>query len=181
MSCNLLEEIIKEPQFNRRKAAQFNRTVRQANVLIELSRDMLSEVETTMNELTTNVSTITWLSRFLRSIGFGFTCYGIYYMRPSTSTLDSLARYMPATGLTLVRKFFLNRGLKYASFGALCTVAGVGWLSLYPTRAYAFRDDLEELRLEYKRFCKALHGLEKQLKNAKEDFIVESQSRGDNV
>ena len=95
--------------------------------------------------------------------------------------LDSLARYMPATGVTLLRKFFLNRGLKYASFAALCTVAGVGWLSLYPTRAYAFRDDLEELRLEYKRFCKALHGLEKQLKIAKEDFIVESQSRGDNV
>ena len=181
MACDLLQEIIKEPQFNRRKAAQFNSTVRRANVLIESCRDMLSEVEMTMNELTRNVSTIKWLSRLLRTTGFGLTCWGIYHICPSTSTVDSLTGYVPSTGLTLLRKFVLNRGLKYVSFGALCAVAGYGWASLYPSRTYAFRDSLKEIKLKHKFFCKALHGLEKQLKIANVDFIGEKQSRGDSV
>ena len=181
MACDLLQGIIEEPQFNRRKAAQFNSTVRQANVLIELCRDMLSEVEMTMNKLPTNVSTIKWLSRLLRTTGFGLTCCAIYHMSPSTSTVDSLTGYLPSTGLTLLRKFVINRGLKYVGFGALCAVAGYGWLSLYPSRAYAFRDDLKEIKLKHRRFCKAFHGLEKQLKTANQDFIEQSQSRGDSV
>ena len=181
MACDLLQEIIKEPQFNRRKAAQFNSTVRQANVLIESCRDMLTEVETTMNELTSNVNTIKWSSRLLRITGLLSTWYGIYYMSPSTSTVDSPTGYVPSTGLTFLRKFALNRGLKYVGLGALCAVAGYGWLALYPSRAYAFRDDLKEIKLKHRRFCKAFHGLEKQLKTANQDFIEQSQSRGDSV
>lgn len=180
-ACDLLQEITNDPEFNRRKADQFNNTVRQANVMIASCKTILSDAEETIDELTKIMSTMKGFSRVLRFAGFGMTCYGMYRMNPSTSTVDSLASYVPSTGLSLLTKFVLNRGLKFVGFGALCAVAGYGWLSLFPSKAYAFRDDLEELKLKHKRFTNALVGLEERLKIASEDFIKLSQSRGESV
>ena len=180
-ACDLLQEITDDPEFNRAKATQFNNTVRQANVMIASCKTVLSDAEETIDELTKIMSTMKVFSRIVRFAGFGGTCYGIYHMNPSTSSLDSLASYMPSAGQTLLRKFFLNRGLKCVGFGILCVVAAYSWLSLFPSRAYAFRDDLEELKLKHKRFTNALTELEERLKIANEDYIKQSQSRGDSV
>ena len=180
-ACDLLQEITNDPQFNRAKAAQFNSTVRQADVMIASCKTALSDAEETIDELTKIMSTMKVFSRLLRFAGFGMTCYTMYHMSPSTSTVDSLASYVPSTGLSLLRKFVLNRGLKYAGFGTFCVVAGYSWLSFFPSRAYAFRDDLEELKLQHKRFTNDLTELEERLKIANEDFIKQSQSRGDSV
>ena len=180
-ACDLLQEITNEPQFNRGKAAQFNTTVRQADVMIASCKTMLSDAQETIDELMKIMSTMKSFSRVLRFAGFGATCYTIYQLSPSTSTVDSMAPYVPATGLTLLKKFVLNRGLKYVGFGALCAVAAYSWLSLFPSRAYGFRDDLEELKLKHKRFTNALYELEETLRISNEGFANELRSSGDSV
>ena len=169
-ACDLLQQITREPEFNQRKAAEFNSTVRQANVFIESCKDLLTDAEETIDELMRIMSTMKHFSRLLRIAGFGATCYGLYHMCPSTSTVDSLATYIPPTGLTLMRGLVLNRGVKAVGFVGSCAVAGYGWLSLFPSRAYAFRNDLEELKLKHKRLTLALHRLENRLKIVNEDF-----------
>ncbi len=172
-ACDLLQEITHEPHFNHNKAAEFNSTVRQANVFIASCKDWLSDAEETINELMKIMSTMKIFSRILRLAGFGATCYGLYRMSPSTSTVDSLATYIP--GPTIIRTLVSNPGLKYIGLAASCTVAGYGWLSLFPSRAYAFRDDLEELQLKHNRLTRALQNLEHRLKIVNEDFHQKSK------
>ena len=162
-ACNIMQEIVKEPELNPLKADEFNSTVGQANVIIESCKDLLSDAEETIDELMKIMSTMKYFSRGLRIAGFGLTCYGIYHMSPSSSTVDSLASYMPQTGATIFRKLALNGGLKTVGLAASCAMAGYAWLSLFPSKAYLFRADLEELKLKHKRLTKALKHLERKL------------------
>jgi hypothetical protein len=130
-----MQEIIRDDKFNHNKAAAFNSTVRQANTIIESCKDLLSNAEKTIDELMQNMSTIKIASRLFRFVGFGVTCYGLYHMSPSSSTVDSLASYIPPTGLTLMRGLVLNRGVKFVGFAATCAVAGCAWLSLFPQQS----------------------------------------------
>jgi hypothetical protein len=169
-ACDLLQQITNEPQFNHNKAAEFNSTVRHANVIIKSCQDLLNDAEETTDELLKIMSTMKNFSRALRLFGFGATCYGVYQMSPSTSTVDSLAGHIPTTAVNLLRKLAPNPGLKYIGFAATCTVAAYAWLSLFPSKAYAFRDDLEELKLKHKRLTRALQRLEQRLKTMAEEF-----------
>ena len=174
-ACDLLQEITNEPQFNHNKADEFNTAVRHANVSITSCKDFLNDAEETMDELLKIMSTMKAFSRFLRLGGFGVTCYTLYHMSPSTSTVDSLATYVPPTAINLLRNLALNPGLKYGGFAAACAFAGYAWLSLFPSKAYAFRDDLEELKLKHKRLTRALQRLEQRLKNMSEEFHEKSK------
>jgi hypothetical protein len=161
-----MQEIITDDKFNHNKAAAFNSTVRQANTIIESCKDLIPpNAEETIDELMQNISTIKLASRLFRFVGFGVTCYGLYHiMSPSKSTMDSLASYIPPTGPTLIQELVRKLGrqftyipfscptsirepmrkldLKSVGFAAACSVASYAWLSLSPTRAYAFQDDL---------------------------------------
>lgn len=174
-ACDLLQDITNEPQFNHNKAAEFNTAVRHANDAITSCKDFLNDAEETMDELLKIMSTMKTFSRFLRLGGFGVTCYTLYHMSPSTSTVDSLATYAPPTAINLLRKLALNPGLRYGGFAATCAFAGYAWLSLFPSKAYAFRDDLEELKLKHKRLTRALQRLEQRLKTVKEAFHEKSK------
>ena len=163
-----MQEIISDDQFNSRKADAFNSNVRQANVIIKSCKELLSDAEKTVDELTTIMSTMKYFSRLLRFAGFGMTVYWLYY---STSTFDSLATYIP--GLNLIWEYL--SGQKPIPFVAACAASGYAWLSLFPSRAYAFRDDLQDLKLEHQRLTHSLHGLEKRLEAAIEDFLKRSK------
>ena len=167
-ACDILQEITRDDKFNQRKADAFNSTVRQANVIVESCKDLLSDAEETIDELMKIMSTMKTVSRSIRFAGFGVTIYMLYQMSNSTSTVDSLASYIPQAVLTLIWELVGNFRLKHIGFAALCAVAGYAWLSLFPSRAYAFRDDLEDLKLKHKRLTHALRGLEKRLEAATE-------------
>ena len=170
-----MQEIIRDDKINHNKAAAFNSTVRQANTIIESCKDFLSNAEKNIDELMQNTSTIKIASRLLRFAGFGATCYGLYHMSPSESTVDSLATYIPPTGLTLMRGLILNRGVKFAVGFATCAVAGCAWLSLFPSRAYTFRDDVVKLKLKHELLTCSLRGLERRLEVASEDVHKSNQ------
>ena len=161
----LLYDITKDPQLNDGKTAQFNCNVKQANVIIESCRGMLSSAEETINELTKIAHVIKWFFRAFNLVGFGVTCYFLYHTIPSTTThVDSLATYLTPTTLSLIEKFIPIRSLKYFSFATLCALAGYGWLALLPRKEYAFRNHVEELKLKRKRLEMSLHGLQDRLK-----------------
>ena len=164
-ACDLLQDITNEPQLNDGKTAQFNCNVKQANVIIESCREMLSSAQETINELTKIAHVIKWFSRAVRLVGFGMTCYFLYHMIPSTTAhVDSLATYLTPTTLSLIEKFIPIRGLKYVSFATSCAAAGYGWLALFQRKEYAFRNHVEELKLKHERLEMSLHELEDRLK-----------------
>ena len=168
-ACDIMQEIISDDEFNSRKADAFNSNVRQANAIIESCKELLSDAEETIDELTTIMSTMKYFSRLLRFAGFGMTVYWLYYN--STSTFDSLATYIP--DLNLIWEYL--SGQKPIPFVAACAASGYAWLSLFPSRAYAFRDGLEDLKLKHRRLTHSLHGLEKRLEAAIEDFLKRSK------
>ena len=162
-ACDLLQDIANEPELNVGKTTQFDNNVMQANAIIKSSMEMLSSAGETIDELMKVVHAIKMLSRALRFVGFGVTCYLLYHA-PSTSTFKSLATYFPPTALSLVENFIPIDDLKNVSFAALCAGAGYSWLAWFPNKAYAFRDHLEELKLKHKRLKISLHELENRFK-----------------
>ena len=166
-ACDILLEIIREPQLHRAKAAEFNFTVRQANVIIESCQKLLSHAQQVVDELITIMSTKKGLSRFARLVGFGVTCYGFFHMSPFASIVDSLASYVLPTAINP----------QYVGFTAACACAGYFWLSLFPSKVYAFQTDLVGLKMKHERLKLTLDGLEKRLKVAKEDVLKQSPNR----
>ena len=164
-ACDLLQDITNEPQLNVGKTAQFNCNVKQANVIIESCRKMLSSAEETISELTKIADVIKWFSRAVRLVGFGVTCCFLYHMIPSTTThVHSLATYLTPTTLSFIEKFIPIRCLKYVSFATSCAVAGYSWLTLFQKKEHAFRNHVEKLKLRHKRLEMSLHELEDRLK-----------------
>ena len=128
-----------------------------------------------LDELITIMSTRKGFSRLVRFAGFGATCYGLYRMSHSTST------YVPFTATNLLSKITTIPGLKYGSLAAACAFAGYGWLSLFPSKVYAFQDDLKGLKLKHERLKLTLDGLEKRLKVAKEDVLKKLPNHANSV
>ncbi|XP_028398248.1 uncharacterized protein LOC114521874 [Dendronephthya gigantea] len=153
-ACKILEEITRDPQVNQSKAAEFNSTVRQANVLIDSCNDFLSLADKTIDELIQIMRTMKIFSRVLRFAGFGITCLGLYQMRPA------------------------NPAMKYFTFAtATAVAAGYGWLSLFPSKVYGFLDDLEKFKFKHARLTLEINRLDRRLKNAVKDFDDKSKQQ----
>ena len=164
-ACGILQEIIREPQLlYSAKAVEFNFTVEQANVIIESCQKVLAHAQKVVDKLFTTMSIKKGLSRLSRLAGFGVTCYWLYNMSTFTSTMDSLASNVLPTAINLLKEIAHITGLQYVAFPAACAFAGYGWLSLYPSKVYAFQADLRGFKLEHERLKFALDGLEKKLK-----------------
>lgn len=185
-ACDLMEKITSETSDYRRKASEieFNRIVRQANVIIESCKDFLSDADETIEELIKITSVLKNFSRVLRFLGWGATCYTAYKITYSSPSVDSLANSIPSTGLSLLRKLAIGSGLKGVSFATVCVASGYAWLSFLPSRVFTFRNDLENLKLKHRRLKKALHHLERRLKSAVDEVnehARQSSNREDDV
>ena len=174
-ACEILLEITEDPHVNQSKAVQFNSIVRQADVLIESCNEFLSLADKTIDELEEIMSTMKIFSRVVRFAGFGVTCFGLYRMKLPSSTVGTLASYIPSTASSLIKN--LGPGMKYFTFATACAVSGYAWLSLFPSKVSGFLDDLEELKLKHERLTLEINRLDRRLKNAVKEFGDKSKQQ----
>ena len=163
-ACRILQEITREPRFNYAKAIEFDNIVGQANVIIESCGEFLSSAKATIDKLMKNPKMMKIMSRLARVTGIGVTCYGLYHMTPTSSSLDSLANVVPPTGLSVIKKLFFSSKLNYIGLAGACAFSAYAWLSLYPRRAYTMRDDLVDLKSRHERLTIGLKLLDERLK-----------------
>lgn len=165
-ACNILRDIIREKEFDHDKASEFDNIVKQANDVIKSCKGLLATAEETIEKLTSYMNIMKWFSRGVRFAGFGLTCYGLYHMTPSSSSLDTLANYVTPNQLDLIQKVCFDSKLNVLAMVAACTASGYMWLSLYPSRAYAFHDSLAGLGYKHLRLTKELQSLGRRLNTA---------------
>ena len=169
-AAQILQSVFKEPTFDHAKALEFDNIVKQANNVIESCEENLDTAMKTIEELTTKMTIFKWCSRGLFLTGWGLACYGIYHFTPS-STLDTLASYVPTRQLDLIGKICLNSKFSIASKATACAVSCYMWMSLFPRHTYStFNNSLEDLGNRHFRLTNSLKHLEKTLRTDEIDF-----------
>ena len=173
-ACDIMQQIIRDPKFDPNKAAEFNSIVRQANEIMKTCKEFLSEAEKTIDELTEIMSTMKWLSRFLRLGGWLLTGYVLYHAG-LTSTVNSLLSYIPSSFPTLINDHKGNVGP--ALLTTVWLSSGFAWLLWFPSKAYAFRDNLEKLKKKHKRLTIELQEVDRRLVTGVENMEENKKSK----
>ncbi|XP_046840212.1 uncharacterized protein LOC124434366 [Xenia sp. Carnegie-2017] len=169
-ASDLLVELTRD--FEPHKVDIFNSYVGRAQLEIQLCRDFLDEAKTAIDELMEKVSIVKYVSRGVRLLGWGVTCYSLYRITSSTSKLEDLANYVVPLRSAAVKKLILRLPLL-----AGYAISGYLWLSSFrPKRAYELRENLEKMQYKHSFFMMQLKYLDRRLELLQNDF-----SRRDSV
>ena len=169
-ASDLLKEIAKDSKNSEdhkaKKINKFNSHVARAQLDIQLCRDFLDEAKTSIDELMEKVSIVKYVSRGVRFLGWGVTCYSLYRFVSSTSKLEDLANSFVPLRYAAVKRL----GFPLSLFAG-CAISGYLWLScLRPRRAYELRENLEKMKEKHKRLVKKINHLDQRLKLLPMDY-----------
>ena len=137
---DILRQIVDDDKFDINKGAQFDNSVRKAELEIQICQRRLDGAKKTTVQLMNKMRSVKWFSRAVRVLGIVLTWYFVYY-KYSDSTVS-----LPVMFLGFL-------------------LSAMVWLSFFPSNAYDFYETLSKLNVKHRLLSEGLESIKERLKN----------------